>query len=405
MLERAGLRTATRFAVPPLVTYLLGQVWYILAAGRSGTGYFTLAAHERWDSAFYEQIAGRGYQMFVCDQDPNLAFYGDAWCGNAGWFPLYPWLIRAVQTLTGLSVGWSGLLVTEAATLAMVLLFWWLLTKSSGWGVGLRGDGLRSVALLALVGVFPVGIYFHAVFPMSLAVAATLACLGLAARGRWVFAGLAGAAAAAAYPVGAAAGLAGVVVVAVTAWRDRRAWPRYLGRAAVLGGLSLAGLVLVSVVLQLSAGHWDGFMLSQAKYGGQGHDPVTAFVSLVSHAQGGPVTVKSTPLMAHRLDVAVRCEMWASLGLVLLGCGLAITAGVRHRLVPLDAGLAVFGVVTWLVPLFAGTQISQYRSHALLLPVLLLLRHLPGWLLALLCLPAGLLAYKMGTLFYLSLLF
>ena len=414
--ERAALFGAVRFAVPPLVAYLLGQV-LVLAATRSGTSYFTIAAHERWDSAFYEQIADRGYQMFVCDQDPSLAFYGDAWCGNAGWFPLYPWLIRAVETLTGLSVGWSGLLVTEAATVAMVLLFWWLLTRPApvnseaasaapaGWGVGLRGDGLRNAALLALVAVFPVGIYFHAVFPMSLATAATLACLGLAARRRWVLAGLAGAAAAATYPIGAAAGLAAVVVVAAMAWWDRPAWPRYLGRAASVGGLSLAGLVLVFVVMRLTVGHWDGFLLSQAKYGGQGHNPVSAFITMVSQAQGGPVTVKTTPPLAHRLDIAVRTEMWASLGLVLLGCALAVAAGVRRRLVPLDAGLAVFGVVTWLVPLFAGTQISQYRSHALLLPVLLLLRHLPGWLLALLTIPAGLLAYRMGTLFYLSMLF
>jgi hypothetical protein len=413
--ERDRLRGAVRFAVPPLVAYLLGQVLYVLAAARSGTSYFTVAAHERWDSAFYEQIADRGYQMFVCNTDPGLAFYGDAWCGNAGWFPLYPWLIRAVETLTGLSVGHSAVLVGEAATVAMVLLFWWLVTRvcadpaaigdRTRWGVGLRGDGLRNAALLALVAVFPAGVYFHAVFPMSLAAATTLACLGLTARRRWVLAGMAGAAAAAAYPIGVAAGLAAVVVVAAMAWRDRPAWPRYLGRAAIIGGLSLAGLALVSVVLRLTAGHWDGFLLSQAKYGGQGHNPVHSFITMVSHPPGAPVTVRTSPPLVHRLAVAERAEMWASLGLVLLGCALALAAGVRRRLVPLDAGLAVFAVVTWLLPLFAGTQISQYRSHALLLPVLLLVRHLPGWLLALLAIPVGLLAYKMGTLFFVSLLF
>jgi len=34
--------------------------------------------------------------------------------------------------------------------------------------------------------------------------------------------------------------------------------------------------------------------------------------------------------------------------------------------------------------------------------VLWLLRHLPGWLLALLAVPAALLAYHMGTLFYVT---
>jgi hypothetical protein len=52
----------------------------------------------------------------------------------------------------------------------------------------------------------------------------------------------------------------------------------------------------------------------------------------------------------------------------------------------------------------AGAHISQYRSHTLLVPALVVLRHLPGWVLGLL---AGLslpLAYAMGTLFYPSLL-
>ncbi len=406
------VRRTVRFALPPLAAYLLGHLVYLTGAIRSGVDYFTVAAHARWDSTFYEEIAGHGYHMFVCDTEPKFAFYGNAWCGNAGWFPLYPWLIRLVRMVTGLSVARSALLVGEAATIAAVLLFWWLLTRlvpsepgTAGRGMRPRGAGLRNAALLALVVVFPVGIYFHAVFPMSVAVAATLACLALATRRHWVLAGLAGAAAAAAYPVGVATGLGAVAAVAALAGGERNAVPRYLIRAALVGALSLGGLVLVFVVMRVATGHWDAFFLSQDKYGGQRHDPLYAFIAMVSHGPAGPDTVKASRMLTDRLDVAVRAEMWASLGLVLLACACAVVAAVRRRIVALDVGLAFFAVVAWLVPLFAGTQISQYRSHALLLPVLLLLRHLPGWLLGLLTIPAALLAYKMGTLFYVSLLF
>ncbi len=408
--ERRRLRRTVGFALPPLTAYLLGHVLYWTAAARTGYHYFTVAGHWRWDSAFYEQVADGGYQLFHCN--PQTTPPDQRWCGNAGWFPLYPWLIRAVQAPTGLSVGRAAVLVAELGTVAAVLLFWWLLTRPApadpgpaGGALGPPGQRLRNVALLALVTVFPVGVYFHAIFPMSVAVTATLACLALATRRRWLLAGLAGAVAAAAYPIGIVAGLAAVGVAAVLAGRERAGWRRFLGQAGVVGALSLTGLLLVFVVMQVTVGHWNAFFLSQDKYGGQRYNPVAAFLSLVSQAQVSPEVGKATPGQVHRLDLTVRTEMWASLGLVLLCCAAAVVAAVRRRFVPLDAGLVVFAVVTFLVPLFAGTQISQYRSHALLLPALLLLRHLPGWLLALLTVPTAVLAYKMGTLFYLWLLF
>jgi hypothetical protein len=281
-------------------------------------------------------------------------------------------------------------------------VFWWLLTRpvpadgvGSGWAVGLRGTGLRNAALLVLAVAFPTGIYFHAVFPLSVAVAATLACLGLAIRRRWVWAGLAGAVAAAAYPVGIAAGLAAVVVIAGLAWSERDRLPYYLTRALLVGALSVCGILLVFAVLQVSTGHWDGYFLSQDKYGGQRYDPVSAFISMVTLDYAKPDTI--TPLA-----LAVRSDMWWSLGLVVLACGCAGVAALRRRLGPLDLGLVVFAVVAWLVPLYAGTQISQYRSHDLLLPALLLLRHLPGWVLALLTVPSAWMAYQMGMLFFVS---
>ena len=395
-----GTRVA-RFAVPLLVAYLAGHLLYVIAAARTGTRYFTAEAHQRWDSGLYLQIANSGYHMFVCNQDPQLAFYGTAWCGNAGWFPLYPWLIRALHAATGWSAGTCAVLVTEAATLTAVLLFWWLLVRVAGEA----GSRLRNTALVALVVVFPVGVYLHAVFPMSLTVAATLACLGLAVRGRPVAAGLAGAVAAAAYPLGIAAGLAAVVVM-VTAGRQRRQpnGTTVLG-ATVLGALSLAGLGLVFVTQQLTTGHWNGFFLSQDKYGGQRHNPVSAFVAMVTQPQGPPVGPATSPALNHRLDLSVRAEMWISLGLVLAGCAVVAAEALRRRYHALDAGLLVFAVITFVVPLFAGTQISQYRSHTLLLPALLLLRRLPAAVLWLLALPAAVLAYRMGTLFFLKLLF
>ena len=110
--------------------------------------------------------------------------------------------------------------------------------------------------------------------------------------------------------------------------------------------------------------------------------------------------------LTDRFYGSVRIEMWVSLGVVLLGCAAAaVVAAAQRRLTALDAGLVVFAVLTFVLPLFAGTQISQYRSHALLVPVLLLIRRLPTWLLVLLTVPSAFLAYRMAALFYHWLLF
>jgi hypothetical protein len=385
------LRRLAWFA-PPVVAYLLSHVLCLVAAERTGYRYFAVAPHVRWDSGLYDLIAAHGYLLERCPGNPG------AWCGTAAWFPAYPALTRLVM-LTGLSVHPSALLVAELATLGTLVLFWWLLRRPAP---GARPDRapLRDAALLALVAVYPGAIYYHVIYPMTLVVAATLAALGLASRGRWGWAGLAGAVAAAAYPIGILAGIAAVAVSAEASWRERAGWRRLLGRSAVVGGLSVAGTLLVFLIMQLTVGHWNAFFLSQEKYGGQRNNPVTAFVSLVSQVQTSPAVVNFPASVGHKLDVAVRTEIWASLGLVLLCCVAAVVAGVRRRFVPLDAGLVVLAVVGYLLPLFAGTQIAQYRSHVLLLPALLLLRHLPGWLIALLVVPSAVLAYKFGVLFF-----
>lgn len=65
-----------------------------------------------------------------------------------------------------------------------------------------------------------------------------------------------------------------------------------------------------------------------------------------------------------------------------------------------DVGLGLFAIAMFLTPVTAGAQFAHYRSHLLLAPVLLTLRHLPVrvlWLLAAVCAPV---AYGIATLFF-----
>jgi hypothetical protein len=104
--------------------------------------------------------------------------------------------------------------------------------------------------------VFPSGIYVHAIFPMSVTVAALLGgcCLltaGPCDRPRMIGAGLLGALAAASYSMGIlAAPVFAQLVLLRLGWR---AWPR----AAAVGGLVAAGTVAALVMLQVQVGALD----------------------------------------------------------------------------------------------------------------------------------------------------
>jgi hypothetical protein len=410
---RRGLSGAAWLILPPLGAFIVGNLLYLVAAHRGGHNYLDPATHRRFDARLYEEIAQHGYQVFRCGDVPRLAqMYGpDAWCGNAGWFPFYPWATRAVHAVTPWDWATAALIATQLATLAMFVLLWWLLLRvlpapvvsgAGRWGPAFLGS--RHLAVLALGLFAPAGVYFFANFPMSWAVAGMLAYLGLLARRRWVWAGVAGAVAAMSYPVAGAVVVAGLLALAVLAGRGEvPGWRRLTGAAFALGGLPAAGLLAVLAYQKMSAGYWDGYFKIQSHYQGIGHNPLANFFHLVVDPR--VPRAAGDGRRADLLRFVSIAEMWVALGLVVLAVVAARIGALQGRLAAVDVGLAALAPVMFLVPLVVGVQITQYRSHLLMLPAVLVLRHLPGWLLWPLAPCLAALAYWMGTLYFPSILF
>ncbi len=367
-----GSRLA-RWLLPPLLAFLLVQGMLLGAAsavGRGGRQYLDPSMRGVWDGGQYLAIARSGYTLVHCD--PNRTpFEATDWCGRAGWFPLYPALLHVGHDLTGWDLAAIGWGLSELLALGVLLLVWWLLGATVT---------VANLSCLGLAAVFPGSIYDHAIFPISLCTFASLACLGLVVRERWLLAGLAGAVAAAAYPLGAALALVvGVWLLVLGRGRLRVRLPR----AAAAGGLALAGLALVGWVMQRAVGHWDAYLLVQRSYGNGVHNPLTIFRAKLQ--------------LAHAPQV--------ELVLVLVLVGLALWATLRRRpLVRADFAFVLFTVVVWLAPLVAGGRVSQYRQYALLLPAVVLLRDLPRALQLGLLGVATLCTFAMAMLFYVNML-
>jgi hypothetical protein len=382
-------RLLARWLLPPLLAFLLVQGLLLgaaTAAGQGGQRFLDPSIRRLWDAGQYVTIAGSGYTLQHCDPQ-RTPFEATDWCGSAGWFPLYPALLRVGHQVTGWDLEALGWGLAELLALGVLVLVWWLLGATVS---------VANLSILGLAAVFPGSIYDHTIFPISLCTFASLACLGLLVKGRWVVAGLAGAVAAAAYPLGAA------LVPVVAVWLLAQPGPlrARLLRGAAGGGLVLLGLGLVAGVMQRAVGHWNAYLMVQSSYGNGLHNPVDTFRASLLRPRLWHLSPE--PLVSRlRLPHAPQVE----LVLVLVLVGLALWTSFRRRpLVRADLAVALFTVVLWLGSLAAGGRVSQYRQYALLLPAVVLLRDLPRALQLCLLAVAAACTFAMATLFYVNML-
>ncbi|WAU80591.1 glycosyltransferase family 39 protein [Streptomyces sp. Qhu-G9] len=227
-----------RRAAPALLGYAavraLGLVTLaVWSAARDKSAHQLLSA--RWDSLWYTRIADLGYGYEV--RLPN----GDVH-SNLAFFPLLPWLERAVSAVSPLSYADAGLLVSAVASLA------------AAWGIFAVADhvyGHRAAAVTVLLwAVLPVGIVQSMAYSESLFTALAAWSLYAVLTGRWLTAGLLASLAGLTRPVGAAV-VAAVWVTAVASFVRERGvgapdgaprWRRAL--AMVIAPLGAAGYVL-----------------------------------------------------------------------------------------------------------------------------------------------------------------
>ncbi|HEX3620968.1 MAG TPA: hypothetical protein VHT97_01495 [Acidimicrobiales bacterium] len=158
------------------------------------TGHTWLKGWAQWDSGWYYQIATHGYS-WVRGQQSSIAF-----------FPAYPVVVRAMSAVAGGAYVDGILLTLVAGAGVAALLMTWLrdrLTPTAAW-----------TAFAALL-LFPYAFYLYGVvYADALFIAAVLGAFLLLEADQPVLAGLVGAVATAARPVGVVL-VAGLVVRAL----------------------------------------------------------------------------------------------------------------------------------------------------------------------------------------------
>lgn len=356
----------------PLLSYVASTALTWFSAALAGVDYWTTAARWRWDSEHYLSIASRGYESFRCvDRYPD---FPDVWCGNTAWFPGYPLAIRGVAWF-GIPDELAAVLVSELSFLAALVILWGLLGGRRTPNAG---------GAMALAAVFPGGVYFHAIFPISLCLLGLLILVAGVRRESWWLAGLGGFVALSTHMVGAI-GLVALAASLLFGWR-RVGWP---GRLARVGGATALGALAYPAslaVIRLYTGSWTIYFQHQQDAYGQGglKNPLEQIVRFwgTPFWEWYPLAPDATWLVRASTH-AHQSQLVVNLALVTVIAVVAVLRAVRRDLTAWEAVAALIALGAVAMPLVTGTATSWYRHGALMLVALAMLR-LPraGWVVA-----------------------
>lgn len=364
---------------------------------------FNLESWSRWDSNVYRSIARAGYEFYPCDipRDGTPIARQGRWCGNCPWFPGYPALIWLT---TRFKVGeLAGAVLVSAIFCLLSLLVLWIELLGAE-------RTCKNFLCLLFASLFPGSVFYHAVFPMSMATFFVLLSLYFARREQWTRCGIAALLSSFTYPSGAF--LAAVFAIwffysfKSLPWRDK------LWRTMTIGAGTSIGVAWVFIVQRLFVGAWFTFLTAQAGYktpfkGHSGRDVILIFhpvMILVQSAKDvthwvcaftGLSRITNPVIVTPKQLIVSASILFVAATVVLLLAFSVRTA--RHS--PLEAYQAIFLLVFWLALLSLDNWSGQTRKQGLLLPAVALARNLPTWILAAIVIVAFLFELLLGALF------
>jgi len=290
----------------------------------------------RWDCGWYVRLSEDGYDPFPVPSMINA--------GNWAFFPLYPMLIAALRTVSGLPTMVVAMTASIGLSVLAARLSWPLL------GRNLRSYILFSAFLLA----GPFAVYFTTFYTEVLFLTLTIGVLAALQRRRYLAAG----ALAALMSGTRIVGVFIVLAIVLEAWLEHRERggsvmgfvPAVLGRPELLLAIFIAPLGLFAYMAFL---HWHigdalAFQHVQRAWGrATGNPLVYLWSALTNFAREGWV-----PTVSQQLGVA-----W------LVGLAMTIIMAMRRQY-----AAALFCLICLTLPLFAGMA-SMLRFVVGLAPV------------------------------------
>jgi hypothetical protein len=143
-----------KFLIPILI-YIIFVILYV------GYSYFANSNYlfgPVWDIRHYIDIAENGYKVYPCT--PGVEYPSGEICGNAGWSPFWPLIIKIIRPLFGGNSPLTGTVLAFFLTFISFQVFYFLIEKEHR-----RTAAILSLAVLAFA---PGSFYLLTGFPYAL---------------------------------------------------------------------------------------------------------------------------------------------------------------------------------------------------------------------------------------------
>lgn len=345
LITRLGIAGVAYFATPLLVDSTITP--YHLRLDNVIIDAFA----SRWDTGFYTEIADQGYRVHGVEF-PSVAFY-----------PLLPILIRLFRPISGDTL-LSGLLVTNAALLAAVILLYLLVADEYE-----QSTADRAVWYLL---IFPTSFFGSAIYSESLYLLVSIAALYLARRNQWWAAGVASIMGSMTRFIGIL--LAPLLVVEWFEQRNRyREAPKNIGEHKSVGkrkppdwtdlvAASLAPIGTLAYMIYLAQNFGDALAFINASnvWGRTPSNLLATLAELLARPPQGWLWALST--------AALPLDNWLDLAFVIFFVLMGVVLLFQKRW-----SEGTYVVLGALLPFTSGLLMSQRRYMWVLFPVFILL--------------------------------
>lgn len=290
-----------------------------------------------WDGLWYRLVAIEGYDA--------------GHKANAAFWPLYPWTMRGLSDLTGITPDAAGYLIANLSFLVALMLLYRLVALDFELGV--------ARATLSAIALFPTAFFFSAVYTESPFLMLAVGSLYAARRRHWWLAGLIGALAA----LTRSYGLFLVLPLAVLFVQDRGLYLRRMIPTGLATALPLLGPAIFSWHLERMWGDYLAWQHVQKQWNRFSATPwETMRYAFSQSPQGAKIGIKDGADWSWLRELAnspnwttITSESWRKLA--------ANSDTLELVCTLLFFGLALIGI--WKLPLYQ----SVYLLPGLIVPL------------------------------------
>lgn len=245
-----------------LIVFVISQIILTLVLEYLGLDYFDSTNWSRWDSGHYLQIANCGYEFFPCAGKFGYPLNAQEMCGNTGWFPGYPLLIKLFSFFFHDSLTIAGIL----SKLNFILSLFLVLKISK-----LNEFSLRNILFLSIPAFSFSFIYYNTIFPISSILLCTLASLYFFIKRKIWITGIFCFLASFFYPTGFLLSIVFAIIILLRKDVSIKQKTFDLLIPTIMGVL---GFLLVFIIFQITVNDWAAFIKVQAKYGHGFQSPI-----------------------------------------------------------------------------------------------------------------------------------